>query len=135
MHFPCAAVASHTSSCLSNVKSLTQAQNMYAEDHDGLLLSIDDWASRLPSQKGYVSSPPRCAGAEGPVSYALNKRLVGARTNVVDNAAATPQVFDADGKSVCGRECLATGRHLGSPIVGFVDGHAAPVRRSSALQW
>ena len=134
-HYPCAVIANHKYNCLSNVLDLARSQNLYAEDHDGYLLGANDWMSRLPMQNGDMGSTARCAGAEGPISYTLNKSLVGVSTATLGDFAVTPEVFDADGKTVCSEECLARGRHLDSPMIGFADGHAAPARATKPLKW
>ena len=116
LQIPCAQIAAFKSNCMSTAKSLAQAQLTYAADNDGAWCDKSDWQAVLSPDKVLT-----CPGALGSVSHALNKGLVGKKTDSITDPKQV-MIFDADGKAICDEQCLATKRHLGAPVCATVEG-------------
>ncbi|MBS1724447.1 MAG: hypothetical protein JSS66_16005 [Armatimonadetes bacterium] len=117
LHLFCDVIVADSHQCLSQVKDLAMAQEVYSEDNNDRFLSDPDWMERLSPRK------PRCPDADGPVSYAVNKALQSRPTTEVNQPDKVPLVFDSLRGPLAGSECLAVKRHEGAPIVSYVDGH------------
>lgn len=115
--------------CLSNMKMLDMAMQMYMDDNDGYLPPRNlDWTkiqykySKMRKDLSCLSQP----APENKSSYGLNKNLD--NINIIDlaNNANIIMVFEAKiGKNPRGaKELLAyPPRHFGGYNIGFADGH------------
>ncbi|MFQ5809184.1 MAG: hypothetical protein ACE5JM_06160, partial [Armatimonadota bacterium] len=112
--------------CLSNMKQLCLATQMYADDAG--LLPTEQWTDQLAA---YTRNRAlyACPGApERPVGYAINEALIGALLPEIKRPAQTVLFYESDPghdlpfggpDAVIGQP-----RHDGKVVVGFVDGHA-----------
>ena len=134
--------------CLSNVKQLALAQQMYAKDWDGPLPRAGDWVAALEPYHGSNRQPLICPedkrakrqAWEGiGTSYTMNELCDGIDFAAFNVPADTVLLFE--GTALYGRGEVAAFRH---PMarkdrlnVGYVDGHAKMLDKSSfeQLQW
>jgi prepilin-type processing-associated H-X9-DG protein len=114
--------------CLSNVKNLALAMQMYASDY-----------ARFPPPKrwgdatvtyinaGVAKRLYHCPQASGIFGYAYNAALGGVVANTLADPARVPAIFEADAgwNAHGGKELLPPfPRHGGGDNIGFADGHA-----------
>lgn len=121
--------AARLTSCRSNVKQLSTALLMYAQDYDERLPPAGAWESgAMPYYKNPRVNvcPSDSLGAE---SYAFNAALSGRNTGKIRSAASAPQLFESSLHTYNGNDLLKSWdpRHPSSPnplgVVGYVDGH------------
>lgn len=134
LHLPCAMLASGSTTCLDNVKSLAQAQLIYADDNDGRALVSDDWIIRAGAKKKRKLS---CNDATGKNSYTLNLGVARQSLFEVDDPRRTVLVFESDKWPLGIQSDVATDRHNKTAIVAVADGSATrrPIARISELVW
>lgn len=141
-HYGCAILMGRRSTCLSNVKALSTSAAMYAQDYDERLPPSNTWFEAVASRvrEGLATSstsdrdPFRCPASESPWSYGMNMELGGVSESEIDYPAATALFFDADASSrsyVGGAGDVARTRHNYAPSIGFADGHARNMVRST----
>ncbi len=111
--------------CLSNIKNVALAIEMYAEDYDHFPASAH-WCDTLAE---YMRNPDvhRCPQAEGRSGQAYNVALGGLPSASVADPDRVVAVFDGEGgwNSSGGRALLPSfPRHLHGDNFGFPDGHA-----------
>ncbi len=124
--------------CLSNVKNVASALEMYLLDYSRFP-GQDRWCDTLDE---YVKSQEvfHCPQAQATCGYAFNTTLDGSDAHMVDPARAVA-VFDADGgwNAHGGKELLPDfPRHLGGDNYGFPDGHGtwyARKRPRGGVRW
>jgi hypothetical protein len=119
--------AARRTACMSNVKQLSLAVMMYAQDHDEKLPSAAAWqAGTAP-----YSRDPRaliCPEALNlPSGYAYNRMLNHRSLAAVLLPASTPELYDSTLGTPNASDKLQSfaPRHLGVGIIGYVDGHIA----------
>jgi prepilin-type processing-associated H-X9-DG protein len=113
--------------CLSNVKNIALAFDMYLEDNDDRFPAADAWCDALeaylPNTEVY-----RCASVmDQPCGYAYNAALSHVQGIAPEHASATVLIFESDRgwNAAGGPELLsAEPRHLGGDNFGYADGHA-----------
>ena len=113
--------------CLSNLKQLTLAALMFAQDHDQTLPSAEKWTDEIMP---YIKNEAllRCPAApELECGYALNRDLAGKKLNALPNPAEAILFFDSNlGKrNATGtlEDVAIPGRHNGGNNYAFADGH------------
>jgi hypothetical protein len=124
--------------CLSNLKQMSLAMQMYAQDYDDRLPRRVDWMDALGP---YIKAEPvfHCPSvqAEGQTSYgyAFNSALAGQKRSKLPRLARTPALYDSSDLSRNASDPVTSlpnpPRHLGN-IIGYADGHVsrpAPVGR------
>jgi hypothetical protein len=114
--------------CLSNVKNLAGAMQVYLADNDNAFPRASDWRDAVDEYqpRGDEMACPMADSARG--SYAYNAALSGAMYDSLSDAASTVAIFESDkGWNAAGGQELLTDvpRHLGGDNLGFADGHAA----------
>jgi prepilin-type processing-associated H-X9-DG protein len=115
--------------CLSNLKMLSLAMYMYADDNDGYLPPEKaNWTKlQYPYTKSkFILSCPVQPARENESSYGLNSNLENIKIEELVNSNKIIMLFESEiGKNPRGRkELLATPtRHLGGYNIGFADGH------------
>jgi prepilin-type processing-associated H-X9-DG protein len=117
------------SSCLSNVKQITLAMLMFADDHDEHLPKADRWIEDLMP---YVRSeevfkcPDDDSGARS--SYAMNSALSGLALKEIKDPSNLVLVFETNkpGNNPAGGPEAVQLRHNNGryAVYGYVDGHA-----------
>jgi prepilin-type processing-associated H-X9-DG protein len=123
--------------CLSNVKNLSLAVQMYVSDYDDVFPPAAAWCDTLLE---YVRNEDvyRCPEAEElPCAYAFNAALGMAKDNDLARAAETIVIFESDrGWNAAGGRALlpAEPRHLSGDNYGFADGHASWVGREEVME-
>ena len=122
--------------CLSNVKNVTLAVQMYVSDYDDVFPPAAQWSDTLFE---YVRNEDvyRCPEAtELPCGYAHNAALGEAMHDDLAHPAKTVVIFESDrGWNGAGGRALlpAEPRHLGGDNYGFADGHAQWVGREEVM--
>jgi prepilin-type processing-associated H-X9-DG protein len=128
--FAQARAAARRASCMSNVKQMSAAALMYAQDYDGYLPPVAAWENNL---QPYLRSVQvyRCPERTGVVhGYAYNQLLDRRPIAEVQNGAQTPLFFESSLGSVDAADRLesfvtphrdSSGQPAG--IVAFADGH------------
>lgn len=118
--------------CVSNVKQISMAMLMYAEDYDQAYPS-GDWQSKL---NPYVKLPgifdcPSVKKQGGSGGYAFNEELAGASLSQVKDPASMPAIFES---AILQASLVASplnsgkvGRHAEGDTVGYADGHVKSV--------
>jgi prepilin-type processing-associated H-X9-DG protein len=125
--------------CISNVKQLSMAMQVYADKHQSHYPAATNWCDAIRADVGMAKvfqCPADPSG--GRCSYAFNTRLSEAEVDKVD--PNTVVIFEADGgwNISGGRElCLSKSRHRRAVVVGFADGHveSVPESRLTELRW
>jgi len=114
--------------CLSNVKNLARAMQVYLADNDNAFTRAADWRDVVDE---YLprGDEMACPMADSPRrSYAYNAALSSAMYDSLSDAASTVTIFESDkGWNAAGGPELLTDvpRHLRGDDLGFADGHAA----------
>jgi len=112
--------------CLSNMKNLVLAIQLYAEDSGGALPSADAWCDTLD---GYTKNRGvfLCERSWGtPSAYAYNRALDRATLARLSDPASLVAIFESNAgwNAHGGAELLVKEpRHLGGDNWGFADGH------------
>ncbi len=105
------------SQCLSNLKQLSLAALMFAQDHDDSLPEARTWCDDLEAYtraERIWSCPATETGG-----YAINPLVAGMR---MPRDCPEPLIFDAAVQTPTGLQA-PEGRHLGLANVAFTDGH------------
>jgi len=125
--------------CQSNVKQLSTAVLMYAQDYDGYYPPPDRWNNAVETyirDNGLLVCPGETSGSSVP-DYALNSRLKGLKGAEVKAPGATVMMFDsAQGPNEFGgpEKLPPVPRHSGGDTIGFTDGHVNWYLRRDALK-
>ena len=127
--------------CLSNMRQLTLALTMYADDNKGELPAGAKWCDALKPYLAGNSNVFICRQGNPALRshYALNAQAAGHSMKDIQSPAQTVVVFECEGgwNVSGGRELLpAKPRHT-AYTVGFADGHVEMVRpeRLGKLHW
>lgn len=122
--------------CLSNVKNITLAFQMYLADNDYVFPPAGEWCDTI---REYVKNDQvyRCPEAGGvPSGYAYNVSLDALPLDAVARPAATIVVFESDKgwNAVGGPELLPKEpRHSGGDYYGCADGNAHWASRETVV--
>jgi hypothetical protein len=122
--------------CLSNVKNIALAVQMYLSDNDECFPPARDWCGVLDE---YVKNRDvfRCPQARKGTEWAYAYNSLLSTRSMYDPAdlANTVAIFESDaGKDAAGGPELLPDvpRHLGGDHWGFADGHVSWLKRKSA---
>jgi len=125
--------------CLSNIKNVCLALQMYAGDNGGVYPDGRSWSDALagyvPNKAAFVCPSQRQRDA--PCGYALNQEISGAATASIRDPQGTIALFESDrGWNAVGGWDLLTARprHLGGDSFGYLDGHSDWVVREPSSQ-
>ena len=131
--------------CAQNMKGLSMAIMVYADDYEGRLPTADQWCDLLTEHADVSKKSLRCPiEPEGSFSYAFNRNLDGLTT--ADVGADVVLLFESEpGRNMTGgQEILKTNRHpardrasFGGSNVAFTDGHVEFVNADKIpkLKW
>jgi len=122
--------------CLSNVKSLARAVQMYLADNDDVFPDAGNWCEALRpyAKNDEVFICPTAPGLR--CAYAYNAALSGVRLDALADPVRTIAIFESEAgwNAHGGPELLSEEpRHLGGDDLGFADGHAAWMHRERLL--
>lgn len=134
-----AKIATQRGSCISNLKQLNTAMEMYALDHGGRFPAAEGWNESLDPylRSSRILVCPTIGN--GMPSYGMNDRITGIPKKAVNQPARVVSFFD----SVPGRSKHGGPELLPSPPrhtnrvnnVSFVDGHAYSYSDARTLNW
>jgi len=117
-----------TRTCMSNIKALATAVNMYAQDNGQRFPLAKSWTGVLARRYIKRMDALKCPKAPGiSCGYAYNANLNGQRLMSVPKPKDTVLLFESDkGWNASGESSLLTPkpRHNGGQVVAFADGHA-----------
>jgi len=124
--------------CITNLKQLNMALNMYSADYDQRFPLKDNWNESLQPyyKKRSVLICPSVG--DGTPSYGANDLIAGIQQSDVKSPFALVSFFDSiPGLNESGGEELLPSppRHLGRNNVGFVDGHVESVEQLNPFNW
>jgi prepilin-type processing-associated H-X9-DG protein len=115
--------------CLSNMKNLALAMQMWLADHDDRFPTTERWVDELMPylrNEEVLKCPADESGARS--SYALNRAVIGKRLTDVEDPSALVVFYETANPGenpVGGPEDVASpARHLGGNSFGYADGHA-----------
>lgn len=119
------------SSCLSNVKLIALASEMFSQDYNEkfALKATSYKKSLMPYMK--IESIFHCPeDKSGAVSYSFNRNLEGVSLRKIAKPAETVMIYE-------GKNQKLAFRHNGGANVGFVDGHSKLILKEKAktLRW
>lgn len=125
------------SSCLANIKQMSLAHLMYAQDYGETFTPASGWPDRtFPYIKNSGvflcpqderTNPPTFGG--GPVSYTMNSAVDGMALKQIGLPANVPLIYD--GNVLVGGVGDVAFRHNNGANCGYVDGHAKWVDQGS----
>ena len=101
---------------LSNVKQITLATLMYAQDHGDVLPSAKSFKAAVTPylRNGNVFAPPRAS--KGSVGYFFEPRLSGLKITSISQPAETAMILE-------GTPAKTSFPYGGKTPLGYVDGH------------
>lgn len=118
-----------TTSCLSNLKQISTASLLYAQDNDNTLPEGGLWAQQTQpytkSERLYTCPALSKAGKQG--GYAMDSRLSQAKTASIPNLPDTVLLFESTTESIGASDAqtsaLTNPRHGDGIGVAFADAH------------
>lgn len=146
MHLGCAGLVAQRATCQANLKQLSAATLLYAQDHDNRFPPADHWSEAIapyvpkaPTDRA-SPNPFHCPSTSTPGSYRMNAALSGLRMENLDAPADIVLFFDADTPTrsfAGGPPDVAWQRHSGVANVAYADGHVKYVNPyvRSRLRW
>jgi prepilin-type N-terminal cleavage/methylation domain-containing protein/prepilin-type processing-associated H-X9-DG protein len=122
--------------CLNNQKQIATATLMYAQDHDEMLPTSENFWGSLGLDKGVLVCPTK--GTKTPNGYVFSNYLSGIALGEIGSIAGTLLIADGTSSTTTGQfpnvaysgAQIDPTRHGGKSIVAFCDGH---VEITSAL--
>jgi prepilin-type processing-associated H-X9-DG protein len=114
--------------CLSNVKNICIALEMYAADHDNHLPSANAWSDDLRTYVRNLDTYQCPSEQDLACAYAYNASLSGASLADIADPVNEVSIFESNaGWNAAGDWGLLVPepRHLGGDNYGYADGHAA----------
>jgi len=132
--------SAHKMECMTNVRNLAIAMNMYACDYDGFPTPADRWNESLDEYVGNRSALTCPKSPQSRSACAFVSVLSTAGVEAVSDPSRQISIFESDAgwNAAGGKELLPrTPRHLGGDNYGFVDGHATWFPRTAVdeLEW
>jgi prepilin-type processing-associated H-X9-DG protein len=128
--------------CMSHVKQISAAMQMYAQDHDQRLPRWENWCDAVTP---YLRSPQgelprdlfRCPSLrDAPGGYAYNSWLGAAALDRIPTPAKTVAVFDGTGGwNLAGGPDVTARRHNKGAYTAFVDGHVRCLDSYDGTNW
>ena len=126
-------------SCLTNVKSISAALQMYAADYDDRLPPGPNWMTATnmyfggkSDDRSLINGVFHCPSSPSSFGYAFNTTASVAERKSVRNSARLPLIFDSAPGTRNASDTLTSlpkpGRHRKGNIIGYADGHARWVK-------
>lgn len=126
--------------CLSNVKQLSVAMQIYLVDSEDRMPPASQWrtAVALYAKDGLVN-PWRCPYADTKWTHGLNRSLGSFDTTMIEDETLTVMLFETESEvpNVTGGPSDVVRRHKGGSHFGFLDSRAKwfDAAAESALVW
>jgi prepilin-type processing-associated H-X9-DG protein len=115
--------------CLSNIKNLALAMQMWLADHEDEFPKTERWVEELMPylrNEDVLKCPADESGARS--SYALNRAVIGKTLQDVEDASELVVFYEtaSPGQNPAGApgDIVSPARHLGGNNFGYADGHA-----------
>lgn len=126
--------------CLSNIKQLAIAMQIYVTDADDRMPPTPIWRTALaPYAKDGLINPSRCPFSETKWSYGQNRSLGSLDTAKIAEPRRTVMLFEAESEvpNITGGQREVVRRHGGKSYYGFAEGHAKAIdsEAESELVW
>ncbi len=125
--------------CISNLRNLGTAVQMYVQDYDDKFPIADSWADRTyPYFKNYnvTRCPSVSATDKGKYGYAYNDKIAGVRYAKIKNPAISPLIYDSSNLQKSAHDAFTSlpvpARHGNGNVVAYQDGHVKLVRSSGS---
>ena len=117
-------------SCLNNQKQIVLATTMYAQDHDELLPTADQFWGAINLDKGVLICPTK--GTKVANGYVYNSFVAGKALGEITDVTGTMITADGNSSATAGTypnvayTCndVESARHGGKAIISYADGHA-----------
>lgn len=140
-----AKVQAQSMQTMNNVRQLTLAVHLYAEDAKGVFPGATNWCDALKPYTGGNSTvfhrpEDRSAGPQNTSSYGFNARLAGVKQETIDPSTVMIFELETPGWNISGGPELMR-RPVGrrdKVVVGFMDGHSETLvagPRLDELRW
>lgn len=115
--------SARVSMCMSNMKQLALAAQMYAMDHNGKLPDRLNWRAQIKDYLGVPLEEMQCPVGES--IYAFNKNLGGIKDSQIADPTETIMFFEAerDLPNATGSRADAILPHQGEGNFAYADGH------------
>ena len=129
-----------TKKCEKNVKLISKALLLYAEDWDTHLPKTGDWKQQTETyDKTISSSTYTCPSGDRRNSYAVNANLFGKNLFEIEHIDNRVLVFETDSNSPNAKgsrnDLPNIPRHNGRDVYGIVTGNTKVIGRSNNLDW
>ena len=126
------AAASH-SACLSNVKQLSTAVQIYTADWDDRLPSAPVWQDQLADYTPKNIQIFKCPIGELPFGYGMNREVSGLPLSKIKEPDKTVVIFEAwsQEKNFSGGNQNFVALHGGRGAVGFASGKAVLIQKDN----
>jgi prepilin-type processing-associated H-X9-DG protein len=122
--------AARRQSCMTNLKQLSVAILLYAQDHDEKLPLKDSWQDAIvPFGPGSVPLPFTCPSRSAVPGYAYNASLNAVFIGDLESADTRPLLFDSSLGRANASDLLQSfaPRHARKGVVAFADGSVETV--------
>lgn len=120
--------------CSGNLKKLSRALLLYAEDYDGKLPAAKTWSdATLPYSDAEAF---RCPASQAEAGYAFNINLADETTKRLRHPEARPLLFDSNRgvKNAADAVSSFALRHGGRGNVAYLNGHVRAVTRAPSAE-
>jgi hypothetical protein len=124
--------------CLSNMKVIGMAIQMYAEDHDKRMPPAEQWMDRIADYKSsshVLHCPTALSAHPGAYGYAFDSRRSCRKLGSDADQARTILAYDSTklgrNETDPGQSMPMPGRHGEGNFVAYADGHSKWLRESS----
>ena len=122
------------SSCMADMKQLTMAAIMYAQDNNGKLPTMTNWQTQLKAYTHKPISEIQCP--VGGSHYAINKNLAGLSLDRIQNPSDKVLFFETFSPNNYGSRADAVLVHGGEGNFAFADTHVEKLREvPEQAQW
>ncbi len=116
--------------CINNQKQIVTASLMFAQDHDEMFPTADNFWGSISMDRGVLICPT--AGTKIANGYGMNANLGGVALGEIPSPEQVALVTDA---LTANNQVMVAGdadkRHSGKAIWGFIDGHVETLTRAT----
>ena len=137
--FSQARIRAKSISCMSNIRNLGTAVQMYVQDYDDNFPVADKWTERIyPYYKNYniTRCPSVSTTDNGQYGYAYNDKIAGVNLGKIKNPAIYSLIYDSSNLQKNAHDAFTSlpvpARHGNGNVVTYVDGHVKLVPLSGS---